>query len=180
MKSEANSPKVLSSKVAYKNPFFSVTEELIGTRTGRKDIFYTVQKNDVAVIVPVDSDGNLLLVDMYRYTFKGTSIEFPAGNVDPGEEPLDTAKREIQEETGHVANTWKHLGSFQAAVGIANRQFHFYLATDLEKTDNHEMEEEDISQILKVSEEKFEDMVKNREIKELETIAAYQLYKLHK
>ena len=86
--------------------------------------------------VPVTNDGQFVMVRQYRFAMQGRLLEFPAGTVEVGEEPLATVQREIQEEIGYKAATWKTLGDFPNAPGYSDEIIYAYLATDLEKLEN--------------------------------------------
>ncbi len=86
---------------------------------------------------------NLCLVRQYRFALQARLLEFPAGTVEVGEQPLATIQREIEEETGYRAATWKSLGKFPNAPGYSDEIIYAYLATNLEKLPNGPRLEED-------------------------------------
>jgi ADP-ribose pyrophosphatase len=108
-----------------------------------------------ALAVPVTPDGKLVLVRQYRFTVQGRLLEFPAGTIEPGEDPAETIKREIEEETGYRANSWKKLGEFFIAPGYSDEIIHAFLATDLELLENPPgfEEDEDIETVLMTPQE---------------------------
>ena len=81
-----------------------------------------------AAVVPVTEDGNVILVRQYRYPFATVMLEIPAGKLDPGEDPLVCARRELQEETGYAAEEFVSLGVFYPSVAILDEKIHLYLA----------------------------------------------------
>ena len=81
-----------------------------------------------AAVVPVTEDGNVILVRQYRYPFATVMLEIPAGKLDPGEDPLVCARRELQEETGYEAEEFVSLGVFYPSVAILDEKIHLYLA----------------------------------------------------
>ncbi len=85
-----------------------------------------------SMAVPVTAEGEFVLVRQYRFAMRGRLLEFPAGTVEQGENPLETIQREIQEETGYKAHSWKTLGQFPNAPGYSDEIIYAYLATDLE------------------------------------------------
>jgi ADP-ribose pyrophosphatase len=84
-------------------------------------------------VVALFEDGGVLLERQYRYPARREFIEIPAGKLEPGEPPLDTAKRELAEETGYGAGEWTRLGVLHTAIGYADEAIHLYLARKLEK-----------------------------------------------
>jgi len=85
-----------------------------------------------AAVVPLLGDGSTILVRQFRYPPRRTFLEVPAGKLDQdGEPPEQVAARELEEETGWVAQRFTHLGSLHPCIGYSNEIIHFYLARDL-------------------------------------------------
>lgn len=82
-------------------------------------------------ILPVGDDGRILLIEHYRFITDTTGWEVPAGRVDDGEAPLETAARELREETGYGASHLDHLGTYHSSNGFSNHTVHLYLARGL-------------------------------------------------
>ena len=94
-------------------------------------------------VVPLGPDGRLLLIEHYRFITQTTGWEAPAGSVDPGEDLLAAAGRELREETGHGAETMEKLGQYHPSNGISNQVFHVYVGRGVrrvgELTDTNEV-----------------------------------------
>ena len=124
--------KITNSKEVYQCRLFSVTEdEAVDPKTG-----FTIKRSVVrhagsAVMMAVDEKKRILMVRQYRLPAEKYLWELPAGKVDPGEKPLQAAKRELAEETGYKARTWTKLASFWASPGFVQERMTIYLATDL-------------------------------------------------
>lgn len=86
-----------------------------------------------ALAVPVTLEGKFILVRQYRFAVQGRILEFPAGTIEPNEDPFETIKREVEEETGYRAHTWKKLGEFFLAPGYSDEIIYAFLAQDLER-----------------------------------------------
>jgi len=86
-----------------------------------------------ALAVPVTADGKLILLRQYRFAAQGRLLEFPAGTIEPYEDPAETIKREIEEETGYRAHRWQKLGEFFLAPGYSDEIIYAFLAQDLER-----------------------------------------------
>lgn len=124
--------KIISSKEVYKCRLFSVTEdEAVDPKTGFAIKRSVVRHAGSAVMMAVDEKKRILLVRQYRLPAAKYLWELPAGKVDPGEKPLQAAKRELAEETGYKARTWSKLASFWASPGFVAERMTIYLATDL-------------------------------------------------
>jgi len=82
-------------------------------------------------IVPMDADGSFWCVRQFRYPIMRALLEFPAGKLEPGEDPLECAVRELQEETGLTAGRVVYLGPIYTSPGFSNEILHLYLALDL-------------------------------------------------
>ena len=98
----------------------------------RRDGMDVVVTGPAVAIVPVDRDGVLTLVRQPRVPTGGPLVELPAGRLEPGESPLETAKRELVEETGLHGGTWIELTAIYATPGICDEKIHLFLATELE------------------------------------------------
>jgi ADP-ribose pyrophosphatase len=88
-------------------------------------------------IVALTDGGECLLIQQYRYPVRQLFWEVPAGKIDRGEDPLQTAKRELSEETGWSAEKWEYVGHFYPAIGYADEVIHVYLATHLIQGTQH-------------------------------------------
>src|SRR4051795_11078377 len=113
-----------------------------------------------AVAVVAHDGENLWLVRQPREAVDDYLLELPAGKLDEeGEDPLATAKRELAEEVGKAANTWRHLTTFYASPGFSDEQIHVYLATDLYDEQAHTDENERI-EIVKVPLGELDDVIR--------------------
>ena len=108
-----------------------------------------------SLAVPVTPEGKLVLVKQYRFAVEGRLLEFPAGTVEPDEDPATTIKREIEEETGYRAHRWRSLGNFPLAPGYSDEYIYAFLAEDLQKLAQppHQDEDEDLEVVLFTPEE---------------------------
>lgn len=88
-------------------------------------------------VAAVTAQNEVILVKQYRYPIGQVCYELPAGKLEPGEEPLATAKRELAEETGFQASTWEKLTAFYTAPGFTNEFIHLFLASGLQADQAH-------------------------------------------
>lgn len=123
--------KIVSSVEKYTNRLFTVSEDHAVEPGGFQIKRAIVHHRGSAVMMPVDDRRRVLLVRQYRLPAERFLWELPAGSVDPGEKPLQTAKRELKEETGYHAKNWKKLISFFPSPGFLTEKMTIYLATGL-------------------------------------------------
>jgi ADP-ribose pyrophosphatase len=126
--------RVLSSRVMYRGPIFSITSEEVLEPSGLTVHREIVRHGGSVVIMPVDdssAEPRVLLVQQYRHAAEQYLWELCAGRVDRGESELVAAKRELLEETGYSARIWKRILSFYASPGFVEETMSIYLARDL-------------------------------------------------
>ena len=126
----------LDQRLFYKGAKFDFCANKLKLPNGTVGYREYIQHPGGSMAVPVTAAGEFVLVRQYRFAMQGRLLEFPAGTVEVGEKPLATIQREIQEETGYKAASWKTLGAFPNAPGYSDEIIYAYLATDLEKLDN--------------------------------------------
>ena len=124
--------KITSSREVYRCRLFRVTEdEAVDSKTGFEIKRSVVRHSGSAVMMAVDEKRRILLVRQYRLPAAQYLWELPAGKLDPGENPLQAAKRELAEETGYKARKWKKLVSYYASPGFVAERMNLFQATDL-------------------------------------------------
>jgi|SRR5689334_4236590 len=136
--------KLISSKELFRSSIFWVTEDDAIDPGGFEIKRAIVQHRGSAVMMAVDAKGRILLVRQYRLPARQDLWELPAGRLDEGETALQAAKRELTEETGYRARTWKKLASFYPSPGFLAEKMTIFLATDLKEGDATPMEDERI------------------------------------
>jgi ADP-ribose pyrophosphatase len=133
-KPRKNGLKVLSSKPVYNGKVFQVTSDKVQEPSGitaKRDI---VRHSGSVVVLAVDDSGDesrVLLERQYRYAARDYLLELPAGRIDPGEQALAAAKRELREETGYRARQWKRALFFYSSPGFLDETMAIYLARGL-------------------------------------------------
>jgi 8-oxo-dGTP pyrophosphatase MutT (NUDIX family) len=132
MSEQSNPWKTLSTKTIYDNPWINVREDKVINPSGNNGIYGVVSfKNKAIGIVPVDKEGYTYLVGQYRYTLNEYSWEIPEGGGPIGIEPLESAKRELKEETGFTAKKWTNLGRLHTSNSVTDEEGFIFLAEDL-------------------------------------------------
>lgn len=137
--------KITESREVYTCKLFKVTEDKAADPKQGFEINRSVVRHaGSAVMMAVDEKRRILLVRQYRLPAGKYLWELPAGKLDEGEKPLQAAKRELAEETGYKARTWKKLVSFFASPGYVQERMTIFLATDLTPGEASPMDDERI------------------------------------
>ena len=136
--------KIISSKELLHTPIFRVTLDQAVEPGGFKIERAIVQHDGSAVVMPVDDKRRVLLVRQFRLPAGGYLWELPAGRIDPGENALQAARRELLEETGYRARKWTRLAAFYGSPGFVAEKMTIFLARDLVAGQATPMEDERI------------------------------------
>ncbi|MDQ1140392.1 NUDIX domain-containing protein [Pedobacter agri] len=129
---EINPWKTLESDLKYDNNWISVTEHQVINPSGGKGIYGEIHFKNLAIgILPLDDDYNTWLVGQYRFPLKAYSWEIPEGGGPLGEDPLESARRELLEETGMSARNWKEIQRMHLSNSVSDELSIIYIATDL-------------------------------------------------
>ena len=123
--------RTLGSRRVYENPWISVREDSVVRPDGEPGIYGVVHYKNTAVgVLPIEDD-HVYLVGQYRYALDRYSWEIPEGGCPEDEEPLRAAKRELREETGFEAGSWRRLGEAFLSNSVADEYAVWFVATDL-------------------------------------------------
>lgn len=165
-KNELNSWITINSDVKYENPWIKVTQHNVTNPSGKPGIYGVVHFKNLAIgVLPLDKDHNTWLVGQWRYPLNEYSWEIPEGGGPHHLQPIDSAKRELKEETGLVAATYTELCRMNTSNSVCDELAIIYLATDLSQAEAEPEETEDLK-IKKLPFEEAYQMVMRGEIKD--------------
>ncbi len=136
MPSGQEPPQLLKQRLLFKGRKFNFEVSHLRLPNKSEGDWECIRHPGGALAVPVTPDGKLILLRQYRFALQGRLLEFPAGTVERNEDPEETIKREIEEETGYRANKWRKLGEFAVAPGYSDELIYAFLAEDLEKLES--------------------------------------------
>ncbi|HEY2701742.1 MAG TPA: NUDIX hydrolase [Pseudonocardiaceae bacterium] len=168
------------SREVYTNSWMRVREDSIVRPDGSAGIYGVIDKPDYALVIALDGD-RLHLVEQFRYPLGLRRWEFPQGTAPDrvDADPLALARRELREETGLRAASMTRIGQLDVAPGMSSQRGQVFLATGLtEGAPERELEEQDMRSAW-FGRWKFESMIRNGEVTDAQTIAAYALFLLH-
>ena len=161
--------EILNEKLIHKGNFMdfvNIDVKLPNGKNANRDVIK--HPGACAVIAFLDSE-NIILVEQFRLTLNKTLLEIPAGKLNKKEDPMDCAKRELQEETGYVAKEIEYLGSIATAPGFCDEIIHLYKAWNLSLGEKNEDEDEFTSvKVLNIND--LKEMIKKGEIIDCKTI----------
>lgn len=126
--------------------------------------FYKVTIKDCAAVVAITPDNQIILKKEYRYCYGEELIEIPAGVLEDGEEPLETAKRELEEETGYVGKKWTYLGKTVESSAKLTNYMYIYLAEGCDKKSDQKLDYGEDIEVLRVSMEEAVEMIMSNQI----------------
>ncbi len=173
---QKNSIETLSTREVYSNPWMRLREDQILRSNGQRGIYGVVEKEDCALILPIDGD-RIWLVEQFRYTIGQRVLELPQGGWETaGVDPEQLARGELKEETGLAAASMTYLGMQWVSYGFTRQRQFLYLATGLTETEKDPDPEEHDLAVRSVTIAEFESMLLDGTICDNCTHAAWGLY----
>lgn len=121
----------IDSEIVHEGHFLKIQRDTVRLPDGKTSAREFIRHPGAVVILPVFEDGSVLLERQFRYPLNDVFIEFPAGKIDPNEDPLACAKRELQEETGYTATDWKFVCTIHNAIAYSDEHLDIFLARGL-------------------------------------------------
>ncbi len=168
--------KFLGKRIVSSGKIFKYLLATFELPDGRKPEFDLLEFADWVNVIALTKDGRLVFIRQYRVGTNNFTLEIPGGGINHNEDPLDGAKRELQEETGYTSETWHKLGTLDPNPAVQCNHCHVFFAEGAEKThavafDEHEEIEVDLVEVVRVRE-----MIKKGEITHCIVLAALSLY----
>ncbi len=171
--------KKLTENKVYSGRIFDVYSDDIELPNGKTSKRDWVKHNGGAAILCLDKENNVYLVEQYRYSVGRVVLEIPAGKIDKGEEPYNSAIRELEEELGFRAEKIEPLGVILPTVGYVSEKIYLYLATEYDVVKQH-LDEGEFVNIVKMPLSELIEKIENFEIEDAKTIIAVTRYILTK
>jgi len=164
--------EVLSTKVLQRYRIVAIVEQALRLPSGRTVVRQVVQHPGAVVIMPQLADGRLVLIAQYRFAVGETLLKFPAGTLEPGEAPLECAKRELIEETGYRADHWRALGIMYPSPGSCDERQHLFVASGL-VPEHATGDEDEIIEVNRLTVQEVERAIVDGALVDAKSIAAY-------
>lgn len=168
--------RLIEKQVIYKGKKVHLeVDHLENEETQRQLTREVVIHPGAVVVLPVMSDGRVLMIRNHRYSVRQVLIELPAGTLEKGEDPMNCAGRELLEETGYLAGKLQRIGAFYSSPGILTEKLYAFAAYHLEKK-SAALEEDEEIEIMPVLLDDALKMIDTAEIMDAKTIATLLMY----
>ena len=159
----------LASETVFRGRLMHVKCDRVRLPNGKESTREYIVHPGAVVVIPVFDNGDLLLERQHRYPLHRDFIELPAGKIDPGEDDLTCAQRELEEETGYTAAEWREVTTIYPCIGYSDERLAFYLARGL-KPGNHGRDHDEFLEILRVPFGEAMDWLRSGKICETKTV----------
>lgn len=162
----------LSSEAVFDGVLLKVRKDKVCLPNGQASTREYIVHPGAVVILAILDNGNLLFERQFRYPLRRVFLELPAGKIDAGESILETAKRELLEETGYAANLWEHLGVMHPCIGYSDERIEIFLARGLHQLGEKQLDHNEFLDVIEISPQEAREAVWNGRITDAKTITA--------
>lgn len=138
----------IESEQIWQGRLLDVRRDRVRLPDGSEGVREYVRHPGAVVMIPVLDDGRLIFERQYRYPVGRVMLELPAGKIDIDEDTLETAKRELHEETGYKAASWRHLATMHPTIGYADERIEIYLAQQLTALESNALDEGEFLEVV--------------------------------
>lgn len=166
---------VRSSSIVHKNPWYFIRRDEVVFPNGKPGEYFVAEFPGSAFVICIDN-GKILTTKQYRHPTKTESLEFPGGGL-KNNDPLETAKAELIEETGYTADTWTKLGVLSVMNGVCNMQLHVFAAEQVHRGEARLEASEEGMTTHWIPIDEWRMMIRNGKITDSESIAAWSMYR---
>ena len=162
----------LESTQVYRGKLLEVRQDRVRLPDGHESTREYVMHQGAVVIIPILDNGDLVFERQFRYPLGRAFLELPAGKIEPGEDILNTATRELLEETGYTAMEWRYLGVMHPCIGYSNERIEIFVARGLRYESGQQLDHGEFLDVLKFTLDEALLAVRNGEITDGKTITA--------
>jgi len=159
----------IDGQTVYSGSFFRIEKDQARLPDGTSAFREFMRHPGAAAVIPLFEDGTVLVERQFRYPMGRVFIELPAGKIDRGEHSLETARRELEEETGYVADEWYFVTTIHNAIGYSDEHIDLYLAKGLRKGTVH-LDAEEFIQSFRMPASELVDGVRQGRITDVKTV----------
>ncbi|PKB66991.1 MAG: hypothetical protein BZY81_05835 [SAR202 cluster bacterium Io17-Chloro-G4] len=171
---QSNGEPTVTSEIKFQGKILNLRVDTVRMPNGLIATREIAEHSESICAVPIDEQGNVLMVRQYRKPAETELLEIVAGGIEAGEDPKEAAIRELREEIGHTAGKLEFLSSFWLAPGWCTEYMYAYLATDLSQSKLSADDDESIS-VVTVPLSTIPSLIQSGEIRDVKSIAALLL-----
>lgn len=161
----------IDSERVFDGRLLKVVRDRVRLPDGKESVREYVRHPGAVVVVAVRPDGRLVFERQFRYPLGRSFLELPAGKIDPDEDILDCAQRELREETGYAASSWHHVGVMHPCIGYSDERIEIFLASGLTEV-GHQLDDGEFLEILSFSADEAVAAIRDGRITDGKTITA--------
>lgn len=159
----------VESRVVFRGGLLQVIEDRVRLPDGGEARREYIRHPGAVMMLAFLDERTVLLERQFRYPLRRHFIELPAGKIEPGEDPLETARRELREECGYEAGTWRHLATLHPCIGYADERIELFLARDLRHV-GHALDEGEFLEVFTLSVDEALEWIRDGRITEAKAI----------
>lgn len=164
----------LESEAVFEGALLKVWRDRVELPDGSYSVREYIRHPGAVVVVALEESGALVFERQFRYPLQRAFLELPAGKIDPGEDILACAQRELREETGHVAAVWRHVGVMHPCIGYSDERIEVFFARELTRVERA-LDDGEFLEVLTLTPAEVERDIRAGVITDAKTITAYYL-----
>jgi len=162
----------ISSETVFEGALLKVRKDTVRLPNGQESIREYITHPGAVVILALLDNGKLLFERQYRYPLRRVFLELPAGKIDHGEAIIDTARRELKEETGYVAAEWEYLGVMHPCIGYSDERIEIFSVSGLHLAGEKTLDHNEFLEVVELSPDEARQAVWDGRITDAKTITA--------
>ena len=162
----------VASEAVFDGKLLHVRRDTVRLPNGDQTVREWIAHPGAVVVLAKLDNGKLLFERQFRYPLQRVFVELPAGKIDPDEHPLDTAKRELREETGHQAKHWRHLATMHPCIGYSDERIEIFAARGLHLAGDQQLDHNEFLEVVELSPAEAKQAVWDGRITDAKTITS--------